>query len=137
MVTTRTTRLVLQLPAGIHCFEPGPGVRYRRVTDHHHERRYSQRLGLAVPFLFGIVLALIGAWLRRNIDETPAYRAATQDTAQPTERGFLLALRAFGFTIHWTVAFYILLSYMPTFTRLHAGVSDPRPCGRTRSACLC
>jgi MHS family proline/betaine transporter-like MFS transporter len=79
--------------------------------------------GWRVPFLFGIVLALIGAWLRRNIDETPAYRAATQDTAQPTERGFQLALRAFGFTIHWTVAFYILLSYMPTFTRLHAGVS--------------
>jgi MHS family proline/betaine transporter-like MFS transporter len=79
--------------------------------------------GWRVPFLFGIVLALVGAWLRRNIDETPAYRAAMQDTTQPTERGFLLALRAFGFTIHWTVAFYILLSYMPTFTRLHAGVS--------------
>jgi MFS transporter, MHS family, proline/betaine transporter len=79
--------------------------------------------GWRVPFLFGIVLALVGSWLRRNIDETPAYRAATQGTAQPAERGFLLALRAFGFTIYWTVAFYILLSYMPTFTRLHAGVS--------------
>jgi MHS family proline/betaine transporter-like MFS transporter len=32
-------------------------------------------------------------------------------------------LRAFGFTIHWTVAFYILLSYMPTFTRQHAGLT--------------
>ena len=79
--------------------------------------------GWRIPFLFGIVLALVGAWLRRNIDETPAYRAAMQDKIQPAGSGFVLALRAFGFTIHWTVAFYILLSYMPTFTRLHAGVS--------------
>jgi MFS transporter, MHS family, proline/betaine transporter len=80
--------------------------------------------GWRIPFLFGIVLALVGAWLRRNIDETPAYRAATPDKIQPAGSGFVLALRAFGFTIHWTVAFYILLSYMPTFTRLHAGVSQ-------------
>ncbi len=79
--------------------------------------------GWRMPFLFGIVLAFVGAWLRRNVDETPAYRAATQETKQTVESSFPLALRAFGFTIHWTVAFYILLSYMPTFTRLHAGVS--------------
>jgi MFS family permease len=79
--------------------------------------------GWRIPFLFGIVLSLVGAWFRRNVDETPAYRAATEETTQPTGSGLLLALRAFGFTIHWTVALYILLSYMPTFTRLHAGVS--------------
>jgi MHS family proline/betaine transporter-like MFS transporter len=79
--------------------------------------------GWRLPFLFGIVLALIGVWLRRNVDETPIYRAVADQAAGPVESGFGLALRAFGFTIHWTVAFYILLSYMPTFTRLHAGLS--------------
>jgi MHS family proline/betaine transporter-like MFS transporter len=80
--------------------------------------------GWRIPFLLGIALALVGLYLRRNVEETPAYRAAAE-TQSPLagESGFWLALRAFGFTIHWTVAFYILLSYMPTFTRLHASVS--------------
>ncbi len=78
--------------------------------------------GWRIPFLLGIILALVGLYLRSNVEETPAYRQAER-TAAPAEHGFHLALRAFGFTIHWTVAFYILLSYMPTFTRLHAGVS--------------
>ncbi len=79
--------------------------------------------GWRIPFLLGIVLALVGLYLRSNVDETPAYRAAEGRPMPPAESGFRLALRAFGFTIHWTVAFYILLSYMPTFTRLHGGVT--------------
>ncbi|HET6182266.1 MAG TPA: MFS transporter [Acetobacteraceae bacterium] len=77
--------------------------------------------GWRVPFLLGIVLAIVGVWLRRNVDETPAYREAAEAGAAPAKGAFVAALRAFGFTIHWTVAFYILLSYMPTFTRLHGG----------------
>jgi len=76
--------------------------------------------GWRLPFLLGILLALVGVYLRRNVDETPAYRAAEARAAPSTESGLGLALRAFGFTVHWTVAFYIFLSYMPTFTRLHA-----------------
>ncbi len=80
--------------------------------------------GWRIPFLLGIILALIGSYLRRNVDETPAYRAATERPEEATEHSFWPALRAFGFTIHWTVAFYILLSYMPTFTSQHAGISQ-------------
>jgi MHS family proline/betaine transporter-like MFS transporter len=76
-----------------------------------------------IPFLLGVVLALVGVYLRRNVEETPAYRAVEAREPAAAEGGFRLGARAFGFTIHWTVAFYILLSYMPTFTRLHAGVS--------------
>lgn len=78
--------------------------------------------GWRIPFLLGIILAFVGLYLRSNVEETPAYRRA-EATHQATESSFSLALRAFGFTIHWTVAFYIFLSYMPTFTRLHAGIS--------------
>ncbi|MDE2515036.1 MAG: MFS transporter [Rhodospirillales bacterium] len=81
--------------------------------------------GWRIPFLFGIVLALIGGYLRRSVQETPAYRAAeaAPEKAAPVASGARAGLRAFGFTIHWTVAFYILLSYMPTFTRQHGGMT--------------
>lgn len=79
--------------------------------------------GWRIPFLFGIVLALVGGYLRRNVEETPAYRAAEAAPTPAAGSGFLAGLRAFGFTIYWTVAFYILLSYMPTFTAQHAGVT--------------
>ena len=79
--------------------------------------------GWRIPFLFGIVLALVGGYLRRNVEETPAYRAAETAREPAAPGGFGAGLRAFGFTIHWTVAFYILLSYMPTFTRQHGGMT--------------
>jgi MHS family proline/betaine transporter-like MFS transporter len=31
--------------------------------------------------------------------------------------------KAFGFTVLWTVAYYIVLTYMPTFTQKYAGLS--------------
>jgi MHS family proline/betaine transporter-like MFS transporter len=76
------------------------------------------------PQGLGIVLALVGGYLRRNVDETPVYRAATAQPTETAESGFWPAMRAFGFTIHWTIAFYVLLSYMPTFTQQHAGMSS-------------
>ena len=81
--------------------------------------------GWRIPFLMGIVLALVGGYLRRSVEETPAYRAAEAAPAAttPVAAGARAGLRAFGFTIHWTVAFYILLSYMPTFTRQHGGMT--------------
>jgi MHS family proline/betaine transporter-like MFS transporter len=77
--------------------------------------------GWRIPFLLGAILGPVGMYLRRNIDETPAFRrlAAQPAAAAPVEATspFRLAARAFGFTIHWTVIFYIFLSYMPTFTQ--------------------
>ena len=77
--------------------------------------------GWRVPFLLGAILGPVGIYLRRNIDETPAYRrvAETQDASSRAAAvsPVWLAARAFGFTIHWTVVFYIFLAYMPTFTQ--------------------
>jgi len=83
--------------------------------------------GWRVPFLLGGILGPVGMWMRRSIDETPAYmkeKAAPQAAAAPTdETPFAMAARAFGFTIVWTVCFYVLLSYMPTYTQKYVKLS--------------
>jgi MHS family proline/betaine transporter-like MFS transporter len=73
--------------------------------------------GWRIPFLVGGILGPIGLYMRRTIDETPHYEAA-KAAPPPTsgESGFALAARAFGFTIVWTVCFYVLLTYMPSWT---------------------
>ena len=82
--------------------------------------------GWRVPFLFGSLLGPIGLYMRRNIEETPPFKAAVQERAErgiaSAPHGWRLAGRAFGFTLLWTIAYYIFLSYMPTFLQKHAGL---------------
>jgi MFS family permease len=76
-----------------------------------------------IPFLLGGLLGPVGLYMRSNIGETPAFArvarattpAATSDALAPA----WLAARAFGFTILWSVSYYIVLAYMPTFLQKH------------------
>src|SRR6266700_3759417 len=80
--------------------------------------------GWRVPFLLGVLLLLVGAYLRQNVDETPTYEASRQAAVdQPVVAGFPLGALAFGFTIFWTVAYYTLLAWMPSFTQRFAGLT--------------
>ena len=82
--------------------------------------------GWRVPFLLGGILGPVGLYMRRTMKETPVYEAASASQEHPsstTESGFGLALRAFGFTIVWTVCFYVLLNYMPTYTQKYLKLS--------------
>lgn len=79
--------------------------------------------GWRVPFLLGGVLGPVGLYMRRTMQETPAYVSAAQEAAPAAEGGFGLAVSAFGFTIVWTVCFYVLLSYMPTYTQKYLNLS--------------
>jgi MHS family proline/betaine transporter-like MFS transporter len=81
--------------------------------------------GWRIPFLLGGILGPVGLWMRRTIDETPAYTKAKAAPAAPpsAESPWVMAARAFGFTIVWTVCFYILLSYMPTYTQKYVKLS--------------
>jgi MHS family proline/betaine transporter-like MFS transporter len=74
--------------------------------------------GWRIPFLVGGLLGPIGIYMRRTIEETPAYaKVLSVSTAPETgPSGLALAARAFGFTIVWTVCFYVLLTYMPSWT---------------------
>jgi MHS family proline/betaine transporter-like MFS transporter len=80
--------------------------------------------GWRVPFLLGALLLVIGAYMRQNVDETPSYEASREAAAsQPAAAGFPFGARAFGFTIFWTIAYYTLLVWMPSFTQRFAGLS--------------
>jgi MFS transporter, MHS family, proline/betaine transporter len=81
--------------------------------------------GWRIPFLVGGLLGPIGIYMRRTIDETPHYArvAAAKATPATGPTGFALAAQAFGFTIVWTVAFYVLLTYMPSWTAKYMNLS--------------
>jgi MHS family proline/betaine transporter-like MFS transporter len=80
--------------------------------------------GWRVPFLLGALLLVVGAYLRQNVEETPSYEASRQAANQePAGSGLPLGALAFGFTIFWTVAYYTLLAWMPSFTQRFAGLS--------------
>ena len=82
--------------------------------------------GWRVPFLLGGILGPVGLWMRRTIDETPAYmkaKAAPAPASTDAAGNWTMAARAFGFTIVWTVCFYVLLNYMPTYTQKYVKLS--------------
>lgn len=72
--------------------------------------------GWRIPFLLGGLIGPVGWYMRRHIEETPdfsnAAMAAPAASDEPMPR---LMLRAFGFTVLWTVSYYIVLTYLPTF----------------------
>jgi MHS family proline/betaine transporter-like MFS transporter len=83
--------------------------------------------GWRIPFLLGGLILPVGVYMRRRIGETPIYRRSREETGAPATAdptsNLVLAARAFGFTILWTVSYYIMLSYMPTFTQKYAHLS--------------
>jgi len=79
--------------------------------------------GWRVPFLVGGLLGPVGIYMRRTIDETPAYAKVKTMRPASAASGFLLGARAFGFTIVWTVCFYVLLTYMPTWSAKYLKLS--------------
>jgi MHS family proline/betaine transporter-like MFS transporter len=79
--------------------------------------------GWRIPFLLGGILGPVGIYMRRHVEETPAFqKAQREDGPSDLTPPIVLAARAFGFTILWTVSYYVMLSYMPTFTQRYAGL---------------
>jgi MHS family proline/betaine transporter-like MFS transporter len=79
--------------------------------------------GWRIPFLLGGLLGPVGLWMRRTLEETPAYVRAREEAPERARSPVALAARAFGFTILWTVSYYIFLNYMPSFTERYASLS--------------
>ncbi|MBN3838770.1 MHS family MFS transporter [Burkholderia sp. Ac-20349] len=81
--------------------------------------------GWRIPFLLGGLLGPVGIFLRRTVDETPAFKATLRkDAPRPAIVNRLcLAGKAFGFTVLWTVSTYVFLTFMPTWAAKNMGVS--------------
>jgi MHS family proline/betaine transporter-like MFS transporter len=78
--------------------------------------------GWRVPFLLGIVVGLVGLWLRLRLDDTPKFQeleqrgqVAASPLIEALTRYPRQTLRAFGLTLHNTVAYYITLVYTATW----------------------
>lgn len=86
-----------------------------------------QAWGWRVPFLIGVLIGPVGMWIRRSIEETPAFlkvhaspaALAAADGVAP----WRLGARAFMFLLFWSVAYYVFLSYMPTFAQRFLHIS--------------
>jgi metabolite-proton symporter len=78
--------------------------------------------GWRLPFLFGIAVGIVGAYLRWRLTETPKYSeieeqgaVATAPLGEAFKRYPRETLLAFGVTLHNTVAYYIALVYMTNY----------------------
>lgn len=84
--------------------------------------------GWRIPFLLGGLLLPVGIYMRRNLVETPAFTESREHAAQrpPLAKADAVKMmgRAFGFTILWTVSYYVMLSYMPTFLTKYVGLTQ-------------
>jgi len=89
-----------------------------------------QSWGWRIPFLLGMLVGPIGYWLRRGVDETPAFREALKTTtveavALNYPPAWKLATKAGIFLIFWSVAYYIFLTYMTTFAQRYLHMPAP------------
>jgi MHS family proline/betaine transporter-like MFS transporter len=78
----------------------------------------------------GVLVGLVGLYLRLRLEDTPAFRAVEEHeevASAPIKESFTAHNResatAIGFTLAWTVSYYILLTYMPTFVSETVGLS--------------
>jgi MHS family proline/betaine transporter-like MFS transporter len=85
--------------------------------------------GWRLPFLFGLVVAGIGLYLRLGIADTPRFvaleqtgqvaRAPVAEALVGHPRGLLTVV---GFTLSGTVAYYVFLVYFPTYASTVLGL---------------
>jgi len=82
-----------------------------------------------LPFFAGLLIGPVGLYVRRHLDETPAFKASPQEHG--VARAFLDLVRrrgdrllaCFAATIGATISFYVILVYMPTYGKTEMGLS--------------
>jgi len=78
--------------------------------------------GWRVPFILGVVVGIVGGYLRWRLDETPRFTEAAEHgevSKAPLREAFTTyrkpTLLAFGITLHNTVAYYAVLIYITSW----------------------
>ncbi|MBN9008073.1 MAG: MFS transporter [Rhizobiales bacterium] len=82
--------------------------------------------GWRVPFLLGALIAPVGLYIRRRVDETPAYQEAKEPSNAALAGEFPMLktmMLAFAFPVLQSILTYLFLSYFPTFGQKYVGLS--------------
>jgi MFS family permease len=98
-----------------------------------HDQLYTW--GWRIPFAIGLLIAPAGFWIRSHLHE-PGAAAFTEQTIEP-KLSMTHALRRHGkpllsstlLTASATIAFYVLVIYMPTFASRSLGIALDRAFG--------
>ena len=88
--------------------------------------------GWRLPFLLGLLIGPVGLWIRRYLDETPAFLEARSTPQQRQSLARMLrhhwreVVAVMGLNVCGTTSFYVILVYMPTFAnkQLHMSLTD-------------
>jgi MFS family permease len=86
--------------------------------------------GWRLPFIVGLLIAPVGVYIARHLEETDAFVELKQ--TNQLKVSLLTMLRAnlrgvlvtFGLVICGTIAYYVILIYMPTFAQKQLGFSS-------------
>ncbi|MBA4706791.1 MFS transporter [Aquitalea aquatica] len=98
------------------------------LITHNLDQGQLESWGWRIPFLIGLLIAPVGWWVRRHMDETEAFLEASQPQAtapglggqlQQNRRNILLTI---GLTIPGTAGFYVLLVNMPGYVHRQFGL---------------
>lgn len=87
-----------------------------------------QAWGWRIPFVFGLLIAPVGLYLRRSLDETEAFQAEAERRSRERSQPKAPLLQIFrnhgrslfvGFCVAvlWAVAVYVLMIYLPTYVQ--------------------
>jgi len=86
--------------------------------------------GWRVPFFFGVLIGVVGFWIRNHGDESPAYKEAKESgglSDNPVKEAFVKhpkkMFQGFAFYLFVTVPFYSIAIYMIGYTQKHLGFS--------------
>jgi len=84
----------------------------------------SDLWGWRLAFILGGLLGPVGFYIRKHVGETPVFLRAQEPVAPLGTASNLARIAcASGFTVLWTVSYYILLDYMPVFLRTELHIS--------------
>ena len=94
------------------------------------------RFAWRIPFFVGLAIVPMGLYMRRTLEETPAFRAE-KSVEHLARRPFRQVFRehpaelaaGFGISILWAIEVYVLLIYMPVFLQKMLGFTPAQAFG--------